>query len=47
MKLGKQLDIDILTNAVHEWPRVSGPAAQGTIDKFNDGISTSIPFNGL
>ena len=47
MKLGKQLDIDILTNAVHEWPRLSGPAAQGTIDNFNDEISTSIPFNGL
>jgi hypothetical protein len=43
----KQLDIDILTNAVLEWPRRSGPAAQGTIDNFNDEISTSIPFNRL
>jgi hypothetical protein len=47
MNLGKQLDIDILTNAVLEWPRRSGPAAQGTIDNFNDEISTNIPFNRL
>jgi hypothetical protein len=47
MNLGKQLDIDILTNAALEWPRFSGPAAQGTIDNFNDKISTSIPFNKL
>jgi hypothetical protein len=25
---------------------LSGPAALGTIDKFNDEISTSMPFNG-
>jgi hypothetical protein len=47
MKFGKQPDIDILTNAVLEWPRLSGPAANGTVDNFNDEISTSIPFNGL
>ena len=43
MKLGKQFDIDILANAVLEWPQLSGSAALGTIDK----ISMSIPFNGL
>jgi hypothetical protein len=47
MKLGKQFDIDIFANAVLVWPQLSGPAALGTIDNFNDKISTSIPFNGL
>ena len=47
MKLGKQFDINILANTVLEWPQLSGPAALGTIDYFNDEISTSIPFNGL
>ena len=47
MKLGKQFDIDILANAVLEWPQLSGPAALGTIDNFDDEISTSIFFNGL
>ena len=47
MNLGKQLDIDILKNAVLEGPRLSGPATQCTIDNFNDEISTSIPFNRL
>jgi hypothetical protein len=47
MKLGKQFDIDILANDVLEWPALSEPAALSTIYKFNDEISTSIPFNGL
>jgi hypothetical protein len=47
MKLGKQFDIDILANAVLEWPQLSGPAALRTIDNFNDEMITSIPFNGL
>ena len=32
---------------VLEWPRLSEPAAYGTVDNFNDEISTSILFNGL
>jgi hypothetical protein len=44
MKLGKQFDINILAVAVLKWPRLSGSAAYGTIDNFNDKISTSIPF---
>ena len=47
MKLGMEFDIDILANVVLEWPQLSGPAALGTIDNFNDEINTSIPFNGL
>jgi len=47
MKLGKQFDIDILANAVLEWPQLSGPAALGSTDNFNEELSTSIPFNGL
>jgi hypothetical protein len=27
-----------------EWPPLSGPVALGSIDNFNDEISTSIPF---
>jgi hypothetical protein len=30
MKLGQEFDIDILANAVLEWPQLSGPAALGT-----------------
>jgi hypothetical protein len=45
-KFPKQFDIDIFANAVLQWPQLSGPAALGTIDKFNDEISTSMPFNG-
>ena len=47
MNLVKQLDIDILKNAVLEWPRLSGSAAQCTIDNLNDEISTNFPFNRL
>ena len=47
IKLGKELDIDILANAVLEWPQLAGPAALGSSDNYNDEISTGIPFNGL
>ena len=36
-----------MANAILEWHQLSGPAALGIIDNFNDEISTSIPFNGL
>jgi hypothetical protein len=44
--LGSSLT-SIYCHAVLEWPQISGLAAQGTVDNFNDEISTSIPFNGL
>ena len=40
MKLGKQFDIDISPRC----PQLSGPAAKGTVDNFNDKINTSIPL---
>jgi hypothetical protein len=47
MKLGKQFDINILANAVLDWPQLSGSAALGTNHNFNDeNIKSTNSFSG-